>query len=373
MILTASLFFAAIFLSYANGANDNFKGVATLFSSRTAGYKTSLYWATATTVLGSLFSVVLASRLIEAFSGRGLVTPELAGSPEFILTVALGAGATVILATIFGFPISTTHSIVGALVGSGLSANWQTLNLSALGGTFLAPLAFSPLIAAALAAVVYLIFKYARLKLGVTKETCVCVGDSLQLVPISAEAPQLQMGKMNSIQATIAIEQDCIERYSGSYFGINAQKALDTLHFLSAGLVCFARALNDTPKIMGLLLVIPVLDIHYGMIAISMAMACGGLFSARKVAYVMSRDITTMNHGQGFSANIVTGALVILASKFGLPVSTTHVAVGSLFGIGIVNSQANYRVIGKIVASWALTLPIAAIIAATSYLALFSK
>ena len=81
----------------------------------------------------------------------------------------------------------------------------------------------------------------------------------------------------------------------------------------------------------------------------------------------MSHRITTMNHGQGFSANLSTGILVILASLGGLPVSTTHVSVGSLFGIGLATGQANPRVIINIVLSWIITLPCAALIGGAAY------
>jgi len=81
----------------------------------------------------------------------------------------------------------------------------------------------------------------------------------------------------------------------------------------------------------------------------------------------MSHRITTISHDQGLSANLVTALLVIFASKLGMPVSTTHVSVGSLFGIGLVNGQANKHMIASIALSWLLTLPCAAICAAVVY------
>ena len=73
---------------------------------------------------------------------------------------------------------------------------------------------------------------------------------------------------------------------------------------------------------------------------------------------------------KGLSANLATGILVILASLFGLPVSTTHVSVGALFGIGLVTAQANPRVILNIVLSWIITLPCAAVLGAVFYIGL---
>ena len=81
----------------------------------------------------------------------------------------------------------------------------------------------------------------------------------------------------------------------------------------------------------------------------------------------MSKKITGMNHGQGFTANLVTGLLVTTASVHGLPVSTTHVSVGSIFGIGTVTRKINFQVVSNILLSWLLTLPVAAACAGLMY------
>jgi len=81
----------------------------------------------------------------------------------------------------------------------------------------------------------------------------------------------------------------------------------------------------------------------------------------------MSNKITKMNSGQGFTANLITGLLVTTASIHGMPVSTTHVSVGSLFGIGSVTRNTNLKVISQILFSWLLTLPIAALLSGIVY------
>lgn len=93
-------------------------------------------------------------------------------------------------------------------------------------------------------------------------------------------------------------------------------------------------------------------------------MAAGGILAARRVAHTMAHGITGMNHGQGFTASLVTAALVVAASPLGLPVSTTHVSCGALFGIGAVNSEARWRVIGQVLLAWVTTLPAAVFLAA---------
>ncbi|MHC5832851.1 MAG: inorganic phosphate transporter, partial [Nostoc sp.] len=93
--------------------------------------------------------------------------------------------------------------------------------------------------------------------------------------------------------------------------------------------------------IVSLILIIEYFSIQGGMITIAIAMALGGLLNSQKVAVTMSTKITSMNQTQGLSANIVTGVLVIAASLFGLPVSTTYVSVASIFGVGVIAKKVN--------------------------------
>ncbi len=126
-------------LAYANGANDNFKGVATLFGTGTARYRVALSWATVATLLGSLTAALLAEQLLKNFTGIGLVDDRLTASETYVSAVAMGAALTVLLATRLGMPISTTHSLVGALVGAGW-ASGSAVNFHKLSTTFVAPL-----------------------------------------------------------------------------------------------------------------------------------------------------------------------------------------------------------------------------------------
>ena len=166
---------------------------------------------------------------------------------------------------------------------------------------------------------------------------------------------------------TVDEMENCRERYAGSMLGIGSQQIMDGAHFLSGGVVSFARGLNDTPKIVAMLLLLKALDLRWAFLAVAVTMAIGGLLHSRRIAETMSHKITAMNHGQGFSANLATGILVIAASLFGLPVSTTHVSVGSLFGIGLATGQADPRIMRNIALSWIITLPCAALISAATY------
>jgi len=281
--------------------------------------------------------------------------------PIFAISIAFGAALTVFLATKIGMPISTTHSLVGALFGAGVMAVGSQFNFSKLGSSFLIPLIVSPIMAATVSFIVYIVFRYFRKKSGITKTSCICVSEKQNTSQIASSNIALEMA--SDIDVTVC-NKGCVDTYNGNLLGVSSQQILNKLHYLSTGIVSFARGLNDTSKIIGLLLIINNVDIKMSMIIIAFIMALGGLINAKKVGVTMSKKITPMNSGQGFTANLVTGLLVTTASIHGMPVSTTHVSVGSIFGIGTITKKANRKTIEKILLSWLLTLPVAAIISA---------
>ncbi len=385
------LILAVGWLAYANGANDNFKGVATLLGSRTTGYTRALAFATAATFLGSVTAFFFGEALIHAFSGKGLVGSQALAEPGFLLAVSIGAAGTVLLATLLGFPISTTHAIVGALVGAGCLAPGGVV-VAKLAGTFLVPLLLTPFIAIVATAGLYVVFHRMRLAVGVVRETCICVGESCEAV--ANETPPVTMRAVTTdgrtelvtpagqvirrLELIVDTEAHCIQRYQGQVVGLRAQTLLDALHYFTAGAVSFARGLQDTSKIVGLLVGASLISadssggLVLGVLLVGSMMALGAALSARKVAHTMSREITEMNHGQGFTGNLVTSLLVIVAGNYGLPASTTHCSVGSLFGIGAVTGYAKWRTIANILAVWLITLPLAAAMAAAVYLLISS-
>jgi len=367
ILITIAL--VGLLLAYANGANDNFKGVATLLGSGTTDYRRALLWATVTTALGSATALVLGRELLRAFRGKGLVPPEVVGDPLFPAAVALAAGLTVLLATRLGFPISTTHALLGALVGAGLLASPNGVNGAKLASGFMLPLLTSPLFAVAGAALIYPPLRFLRRRLGISQETCVCLGDEIVAVVPGAPGAEHALRAVSLPSVSAGTEVTCRVRYQGAFLGLRARPVLDTLHFLSAGAVSFARGVNDTPKIAALLLVAEMVAPDGALLAVGVAMAAGGLISARRVAETMSHRVTEMNPGQGFAANFVTAGLVIGASGLGLPVSTTHVSCGSLFGIGAVTRQAHWKTIATILLAWVTTLPLAGALGAAFFLA----
>ncbi|MBL4871360.1 MAG: anion permease [Robiginitomaculum sp.] len=305
------LFFCVVAaLAFANGANDNFKGVATLWGGGDLTYRQAWFVANGATLLGAILAVYLGAEVAKTFSGKGVVNAEVLNSCDFALAFAAGAALTVLLATVFRYPISTTHSILGSLAGAGVALAYGEVNLQPLLNKGAIPLLMSPLIAASLT---YVLWKM-REKL---------------FKPVFTSKPAKTISK--------------------------------PMHILSGTAVCFSRAVNDTPKIASIALLGGAAGISHITVyaAIGIVMTIGGMMFVKRIAEVMCCEITDMNAAEGLTANLVTAFLVIFASKLGLAVSTTHVSVGALFGIGIENGSAHKKKIFEILLSWVLTLPIA--------------
>lgn len=379
--MTIVLIIAVICLAYSNGANDNFKGVATLYGSGAASFERARLWATTTTIAGSLLSIFLAASLAKRFTGNGLVPTEIANSSELLVSVGAAGAMTILLATIVGMPTSTTHALTGALTGIALlvsGGQWSTIPFARLWSSFFMPLLLSPLLAFVFAGIAYVILRKIRIAMGVTRHTCVCIGPKKEPVPIFASVSSSDFRevshysaldpdkKMEHLSMAIGESPECVERYQGRVAGVNAQSAVETMHYASAGAVCFARAVNDTPKIAALLMIGGSIGVwKLGIVAA--AMAIGGVIQSRKVAETMSNGITKLNPGQGLTGNLVTAMLVIGASRFGVPVSTTHVSVGSIFGIGVAGGKPHWSTVGKIGTTWLTTLPLGALLGAGIY------
>ena len=357
------IFLTTLFLAYANGANDNFKGVATLYGSKTLDYKKALAWTTFTTALGCGLAMFLAGELIIVFKGKGLVPEDVILMQNFPLAVGAGAAITVMLATFLNLPVSTTHALIGSLAGAGWIATEAGINWEKLSKAYFFPLVAGPILSIVLTYIVYLLFKRLRTNLNIQQETCLCIGEK-----IIATAQSHTMTKndfINNFSTSIGLPEPlvaskayCRSSYSGQFAGISARQFLDGLHYLSSGLVCFSRGLNDTPKIVALLLIGSRFDLNFSILAVGIAMITGGLIHSKRIAVTMGKKVTEMNPGQAFTANFITGIIVLGASKIGMPVSTTHVSCGSIFAIGAANKKINLKILFQILLAWITTLPL---------------
>ncbi len=307
-------------VAYANGANANMKGMASVYGSGTLDLRRAVLWATVATAVGCLGSMAVGPGMIRLFSGRGLVPDEMLKSGDFLASVALGAGLSNLLATRLGFPVSTTHMLIGGLVGAGMAGSGvDSIEGYQLWKNFIRPLLLSPFLAVGAGLIVHFLFS-------------------------------------------------AIETRTGRWGG----RGLDSAHLTSASAVCFSRGLNDAPKMAGLLAGAGAVSGAGSIMAVATLMAAGGLTGAGRVARTLGHGITGMDGREGFAANIATALLVTTASWHGLPVSTTHVSVGALIGIGIGTGKAKWKTTVPVLLAWVVTLPCAALTSALAYFILKS-
>ncbi|HEY0074133.1 MAG TPA: inorganic phosphate transporter [Abditibacteriaceae bacterium] len=364
------LLFLMALLAFANGANDNCKGVATLVGYGAAKPRHALLWATATTALGALVSFWAASGLVKSFS-TGLFIEGTKLNSAFYAAVLIGAFGWVILATFTGFPVSTTHAITGALTGAGLVAFGNAhFEWAFLGARFALPLALSPLLSLAL---VYILSWPILFIVSRWANRCACVTSESRVMPQANG-----VAAMESAHLSVMVDNEAACAGKENLAAVTTSGTANAYHWLTAGLVGFARGWNDAPKIAALGLVafagtsLQASGMLTCFVIVTVAMALGGLIAGRKVLETLSRKITPLPLAESMTASTTTALLVSLASWQGMPVSTTHVSTGAIIGAGLKHNAkgVHWNKVREILLSWLLTLPFAALIAAGAQLLL---
>lgn len=327
LYLTATAIFLLILLSFANGANDVSKSIATLAGAGVASMSKAVNWGVFWTLIGALSGMIWGGAIV-----KNLSSSFYAADTEMNLNIALAVAIApiiwVFLSTYFKLPVSTTHSLVGAFIGTGLFAYgvdgivWQKV-----GTKIVLPLLISPFASIFIAIIGYNFIR-----------------------KMTAKLPK------NHYQIL------------GFKFHINE----DILHWFTSGLLTFARGLNDTPKLIAVILPIIMLSpeqlgSQYYIIG-AISMSAGAWLIGKRITQVLAENVTKMDHHQGFAANLISSFLVIGASRFGLPVSTTHVSTSAIIGVGIAGkSQLKMKTIYAMLGAWLITVPGAGLIAGAVY------
>ena len=365
------LAFALVFaLAYANGTNDVSKATATLVGSGVTHYQAAIIWGTIWTTLGAGVSAFVASAMVKTFS-QGLIQAGTIVQPVVGLAVLTGAMAWILFASRTGLPVSTTHALTGAIVGTGLMAfAGETLIWPAIAKKIALPLLLSPFLALTVA---LLIHPLVRLLAARWEGACVCVMPaSRALVAIDARGGTRTLFQTTNFgQPVMAVPSDCDRAaLQGLVVG------LDTIHWISSGLASFSRGTNDAPKIVAILLLGSATTtwpgassqlVAFGGVAI--AMGLGSYFGGLRVTKVLAEKVTKMNHAEGLSANLATSSLVLVSGFLGLPVSTTHLSSSAIIGIGLLNgwNSVRWTTVRDMALAWVVTLPASALLACIAY------
>ena len=379
------------YMAWNIGANDVANSMASAVGAKAITIRQAIFIAGILNIVGATFIGTHVTNTIR----KGIVSTDILADPNLALIGALSALLSAALwvsfATWKSLPVSTTHSIVGAMIGFGIVAGgFSMINWGKLGAVVMSWI-ISPVFS--------MVIGYSMFKIIV--KTILTKKDpyrrALQLSPffigiaifvvILSFLFKTPLGKKLSIGTPLALLVAAVLAGSLGYAGMKVlrrwvkrpQSSGEEHIFrkIQIGTSCYvalAQGANDVANAIGPLAVIyfivntgnvgtkvpvPVFLLLFGGVGIAAGIAMAG----HRVMGTIGRKITTLNNTRGFSVDFAAATTVLVASKMGLPVSTTHAAVGGVMGVGLARGieAVNFRIIFQIMLYWVLTVPASAI------------
>jgi len=389
VLLTGYVF--GFYMSWNIGANDVANSMASAVGAGAITIRQAIFIAGILNIAGAVF---IGSHVTDTIR-KGIVSTDVLTDPHLALLGALSAllaaALWVSFATWKSLPVSTTHSIVGAMIGFGIVAggfsviNWEKL------GAVVASWVISPVFSMVLSFIMFKVivrfilsqkdpFKKA-VKLSpffIGLAFFVVVLSFLFKTPLGKKLA-IGMPLALLIAATLAAGlgwtgRALLRRISPSRKANGAEQVFRRIQIGTSCYVALAQGANDVANAIGPLAVIyflvktgdigttvpvPAFLLIFGGIGI----ACGIGMAGHRVMETIGRKITTLTNTRGFSVDFAAATTVLIASKMGLPVSTTHAAVGGVMGVGLARGMeaVNFRIIFQIMLYWVLTVPASAI------------
>ncbi|MFT5082710.1 MAG: PiT family inorganic phosphate transporter [Lentisphaeria bacterium] len=387
-----------LFMAWGVGANDVANAMGTSVGSGALTIRQAIVIAMVFEFLGAY----LAGGEVTSTIRKGIIDPMIfSETPELLvygmLSALLAAGTWLFFASMWGWPVSTTHSIVGAIVG--FAAVGISFDAVAWGkvGNIVASWVVSPVLAGTMSFLLFMsvqkfIFNTAQPMANARRYIPVymfAVGFLIAMVTLLKGLKHvfkdlsisIGFGQTMLIAAGIGIfvaligiyflskvKMDEIEE-SGNRFA-NVEKIFAVLMVFTACAMAFAHGSNDVANAVGPLAAI-VSVLKNGAVGVKAAMphwilllggagiVLGLATYGYKVMATVGKKITELTPSRGFAAELGAAATVVMASAFGLPVSTTHTLVGAVLGVGLARGigALNLKVIGSIFLSWLITLP----------------
>ena len=384
----------ALYMAWAIGAND----VANAMGTSVGSGALTVWGAILVAAIFEFAGAFFAGGQVTDTVRKGMLDVSLVDRDQLIygmLGSLAAAGTLLVGATWFGLPVSTTHAIVGAIVGFGVvSVGPEVVNWGKIGQIVLSWLT-SPLIAGVFA---FVIFQITRAKVLDTKDPVaqirklgpiffflvffiiglVTLFKGLKPLKLNLELTEALMGSilLGFIGAGVGVffirrvelgPEDPKHRFS------RVEKIFVVLQILTACAIAFAHGSNDVANAIGPLAAISSAisgadlggkaSVSPWMLAIGGIGIVFGLATwGYRVMETVGKRITELTPSRGFAAQLAAATTIVVASRLGIPVSTTHTLVGAVLGVGLARgiSALDMRVVGKIIASWVATLPIAA-------------
>ncbi|MFQ5968558.1 MAG: inorganic phosphate transporter [Acidimicrobiia bacterium] len=397
-----------LFMTWGIGANDVANALGISVGSGAITVRTAIIIAAIFEFLGAAFAGGHVTKTIR----KGIIDPTpIVDQPEVLvfgmLAALLAAAIWLMMASFKGWPVSTTHSIVGALVGFGIAGigieavNWGKI------GQIAASWVISPVVGGVLAFVLVISIQRLILRADKPLESAIrwaptyafLVGFVMALVTLFKGLKHLDLdlsipmsfllaavfGLIVALVGRYAVNRVKIDPSADRSFQFtNVERIFAPLMIFTACAMAFAHGSNDVANGIGPLAAVLALVSSGGDVGQTSALPFwvlvlggGGIVLGLatygyRVMQTIGRKITELTPSSGFCATMAAAATVVLASRTGMPVSTTHIAVGAVMGVGLARGFAalDLRVIGSIFVSWVVTLPVSGILAAFLYFTL---
>ncbi len=397
-LILAAVF--GLFMAWGIGANDVANAMATSVGSKALTIKQAVIIAAVFEFAGA----VLAGGQVTDTIRKGIVDADrLSANPELLLYGMLGsllaAGVWLLIASSKGWPVSTTHSIVGAIVGFAMvgigvdAVHWNKV------GFIVASWVVSPVLAGIMS---YTLFRSVLILILNTENPydnakryvpyyMFLVGFIIALVTLVKGLKHLGLDLTTAEQYGYAVGVGLIVMMLGKFYiskikhnpkadkdfhYANVERVFGVLMIVTACAMAFAHGSNDVANAIGPVAAVVGLVQSGGEVASSSALpiwvlglgavgiVLGLVMYGQKVIATVGKNITELTPSRGFAATLAAATTVVFASGTGLPISTTHTLVGAILGVGLARGVAalNLTVIRNIFMSWIVTLPAGALL-----------
>lgn len=325
--LLVGLIVVALAFDFLNGLHDAANSIATVVATRLLKPVHAVGFAAACNFAAYFLTIAFPSlHKVADTIGQGLIERDLI-TPAVVFGALVGAMFWNVVTWLKGIPSSSSHALVGGLIGSGVAhASFTSVQWPGVNKTLIA-IVLSPAIGMALAMLLMLLTSWLFARTTASR----------------------------------------------------AERSFRVLHYISSGAYSLSHGLNDAQKTMGIITVLLYstgwLNGHFAVphwVALScyVAMALGTMMGGWKIIETMGSRITKLSQHQGFSASFASSITLFGASWLGIPVSTTHTITGAVVGAGTARraSAVRWGIAGNVVVAWLITIPASAAVGALFYL-----
>ncbi|WP_027190969.1 inorganic phosphate transporter [Fundidesulfovibrio putealis] len=315
----------ALVFDFTNGAHDSANAIATIVSTKVLSPRTAVIMAASLNLFGAFLGTEVAQTV-----GSGIVGPEMVtGCKILVLAALFGAIFWNLLTWYLGIPSSSSHALIGGLIGAAIAfKGWDAPNYASIGKKVLIPLLLSPL-----------------------------------------------AGFLVGYLIMVALTWMFVKAHPRT-----VNTAFKKLQILSSAFMATSHGLNDAQKTMGIItlaLVIfqmqPDVSIPFWVkLSCALAMGLGTAMGGWKIVKTMGHKIFKLEPVHGFAAETAAAAVIMGASSMGAPISTTHTISTAVIGVGASKrfSAVRWGVAGNLVVAWVLTIPASGAVAALCFYAL---